>query len=236
MATLTYRPGVDWEPRHIAHYCRRVRKWLKRRKFSFVYCWVCELQLRGAPHYHILVKLPNKKTKLPKPDASGMWPHGCSEIAWVYKSARNYMAKYCSKVSQRFGCSFARGMRLHGCGGLPPDARAWFRWLLAPLYVRRESDPSDLVQRCPGGYRLRCGSGYRFLPTPFVGVCVPGYGVRLTLKSSDAWAYSSFDPFPASTDMNRHNAWNLVGNYADVMSLHAGITINNPFHHAKNGR
>lgn len=235
MATLTYRPGVEWEARHISEYCEKAGNWLRRRKHRFVYCWVAELQQRGAPHYHLLVKLPNKKTKLPRPDESGMWPHGMTEIAWVYKSARNYMSKYCSKTTQRYGCRFAKGMRLHGAGGLLPAERAWWRWLLSPSYVRRETDPCDLPKRATGGYRLTLGDGYRFIPSPWVGTCFPGKGVILTLKSSDQWVSSALDPTPHLTDQNRHDAWRRVDQYAEIMALYSGIKIQNPFHYDKNG-
>lgn len=234
MVTLTYAPGIEWEPRQIVDYCKKVRHWLKRRGHRFVYCWVAELQQRGAPHYHLLVKLPNKRTKLPKPDASGMWPHGMSEVDWVYKSARNYMAKYCSKITQRYGCKFAKGMRLHGAGGLLPPERAWWRWLLAPYYVRVETEPKDLVKRCPGGYKVTLGPGYRFIPTPWTAVCYPGRGVIITPKSADEWAKSAIDYQPHITEMNRHDAWKRVCNYADVMLRHAGTIIKNPFHNDPN--
>jgi len=232
MVTLTY--AVDtWQPRHIADYLMKVRNWLKRRGHKFVYCWVAELQARGVPHYHILVRLPNKKTKLPKPDLSGMWRHGCSEIDWVYKSARNYMAKYCSKVSQRMGCNFARGMRLHGAGGLPPDARAWFRWLMAPQYVRHETEPKDLVKRTLGGYKVTLGGSYRFIPTPWIGQAVPGYGVRITRKSADRWNESAIDFEPHKTYLMRDNAFKITLGYSEYVERRWGEIIQPMFSREK---
>ena len=97
MSTLTYRPGVEWESRHISRYVQRCVEWLERRGHSYAYAWVLEMQKRGAPHYHVLFWLP-VGVMLPKPDCiSGrqrtpLWPHGMTKI----ERARSpgYIVKY----------------------------------------------------------------------------------------------------------------------------------------------
>jgi hypothetical protein len=43
--TLTYRPGVDWQPRHITECLKRMRHWVERRGVRFRYLWVAEQRI-----------------------------------------------------------------------------------------------------------------------------------------------------------------------------------------------
>ncbi len=84
MVTLTYAALDRWNSRHVSDYLKTCREWFRRRKRPFHYCWVAELQQRGAVHYHVMIWMPKDLT-LPKPDKRGWWPHGFTRI----EKARN---------------------------------------------------------------------------------------------------------------------------------------------------
>lgn len=133
--TLTYRDGGDWQRRHISEYLDRVRKWLKARDAVLMYAWVAELQKRGALHYHLIVWVP-RRLRLPRPDVSGMWPHGMSNL----ETARNpvgYMVKYATKTTPDDLKRLKKGVRLHGNGGHTPERRVSLRETLAPWWLRQ---------------------------------------------------------------------------------------------------
>ena len=134
MVTLTYRPGVEWEPRHVSGFLKCVREWARRCQCGvFAYVWCAELQRRGAVHYHCLMWFPDNVT-LPKPDTRGWWPHGFTSIERA-RNAVGYVAKYASKVATKMG-DFPRGLRLQGSGGLGERARCQRRWCMAAKWVR----------------------------------------------------------------------------------------------------
>jgi len=191
MLTLTYREIGQWRPNHIRAFLKMLRQDAKRKGFlRLPYVWVAELQERGAVHYHILVKVP-KGYKCPKPDRS-FWHWGCSSVEWVRKSGKHYLAKYASKLRQKVG-DFPRGLRLCGAGGLSHTARKWWTWLLAPSYVRHETDPVDCVRRVPGGWQSHRG----FIPTPWRAMPCPDVGgVLLVRKPADQWASSAIEHAP----------------------------------------
>jgi len=95
MVTLTYAPGVAWSPDHIPDMQRKIRAWLRCRGYRYAFVWVCELQQRGAPHYHLLIWVPHG-LRLPKFDQFGWWPHGMTQIEMVEKPI-GYLIKYLSK-------------------------------------------------------------------------------------------------------------------------------------------
>jgi hypothetical protein len=70
MITLTYRPGVEWQPGHIRVFMRRLRKRL--RAALVAYAWVAEMQRRGAVHYHVLLVV-RRGASIPRPDDAGLW-------------------------------------------------------------------------------------------------------------------------------------------------------------------
>lgn len=145
--TLTYRPGVNLQARHITDLLKRLRQWGKRRGFVLPYVWVLERGSRfGRLHYHVIVWLP-RGVNLPKPDKQGWWPHGFSNI----KRARNpvgYLAKYAGKDS----APPPKGFRMHGCGGLAWEDRLERAWWSAPRWVREIwPDPFDIPRPAPGG-------------------------------------------------------------------------------------
>jgi len=179
--TLTYAPGVEWEPLHITKALKAVRSWCARLNVPFRYVWVAEVQayrqLREGGHclhYHLLVFLP-RHINLPKFDKRGWWPHGLTQTVKAVKPV-SYMAKYASKGCS---CSVPKGARLHGCGGLSHASR-WNRtWWLCPAYVRDYwPEPALRPIRAKGGGWLSKATG-EFLPSlyaiisfnPLVVVC-----------------------------------------------------------------
>jgi len=147
MVTLTYRPDVDWRPKHCTYLICRVREWLKRRGYSLRYVWVMELTKAGTPHFHVLVWLPQGLT-LPKPDKQGWWPHGFTRIETA-KRAVGYLAKYASKGCR--GESIPRGARLHGNGGLSTAGRQTRSWWMLPGWLREIWSEEQRPKRAPGG-------------------------------------------------------------------------------------
>lgn len=153
--TLTYRPGVAWEPLHITKAIKSVRAWCDRLGVRFRYVWVAEVQERRQAregghclHYHLLVFLP-VHLQLPKFDKRGWWPHVLTQTVKANKPVA-YMAKYASKGSQ--AGFFPKGARLHGCGGLFLDARLQRSWWLCPAYIRDYwPDYACKPQRAQGG-------------------------------------------------------------------------------------
>lgn len=148
MLTLTYRPGVDWEARHVSLCLRHVRQWLARRGHRIGYVWVAELQKRGAVHFHVMLWLPKGLT-VPKPDKQGWWPHGMTNIAWA-RSSVGYLTKYATKWNG-LGDVMPKGLRLHGRGGLEEARRVTVGWWLLPRYVREKVGEISRVIRAKGG-------------------------------------------------------------------------------------
>lgn len=153
MVTLTYAPDAHWRPRHLAEYLDNARKFCKRVGAKLAYVWVAEMQKRGVVHYHVMLWLPyvmGKPLRLPKPDESGWWPHGMSEIAWAKKAA-GYLAKYTSKGQDVGDPPFPRGIRISGVGGLDTEARREFRWWRAPSEARLYLGEAADIRRIKGG-------------------------------------------------------------------------------------
>jgi hypothetical protein len=174
MATLTYRPGEEWNRRQVSRYVDRTVKWAARRGVRLAYQWVVELQARGAPHYHVLWWVPHG-FRLPKPDAEGHWPHGMSRIE-LARRAVGYLVKYATKGDDTQ--HFPHGARLFGCGGEPcarfPAHRAGLpRWLDAV------AAPGERVHRVTGiGWVERESGAIHRSPFTIVWEPYPG-GVRV---------------------------------------------------------
>lgn len=155
--TLTYAPGVNWEPRHISDCLKGMRGWCDRQGVKFRYVWVAEIQEKrklkfgeGAGHcvhYHIMIWLP-KSLQLPKPDKRGWWPHGMTKTERAIYPVP-YLIKYSSKGTQ---FDFPPGCRLHGCGGLSLVSRLERAWWSLPACIRGMfPDKFDKVRRSKGG-------------------------------------------------------------------------------------
>ena len=146
MVTLTYRPEVQWFPRHVSEFLDRARKHLHRRFAApLIYVWVHESTKAGRPHYHVVLFLPRGIT-LPKPDKQGWWPHGMTRIEWARKAV-GYIAKYASKGSD----DMPKGARCCGTGGMTPSQRQVRRWWRLPGRIRATTVPEDDVRRATGG-------------------------------------------------------------------------------------
>lgn len=225
MLTCTYAAVDGWSPLDITCLLKCLRAWAARRGIKIGYTWVAELQERGAVHYHVLIKLPKGFT-IPMPDKQGWWKGGSTKIEWVRKSGKRYLSKYCQKVAQKVG-QFPKHCRLHGAGGLPEQARAWWRFLCCPQWLKGLVEVNDFPRRVAGGFRLACGA---FLSTPFVGQFIPDKGqVVLRRKSWDEWNNDCQFPDAWRTEGARANAGLLVQEWAEKMWQHGAETFQNPW-------
>ncbi len=146
--TFTYRPGVEWQPRHLTECLKRMRHWVARRGVQFRYLWVAEQHKSGRVHYHAIIWLPRGIT-MPKPDKQGWWPHGFTNVQWARKGI-GYLVKYATKTATS-AVPFPRGCRLHGHGGLNRERRTYRAWWMLPKYQRERCEPEDRVRRARGG-------------------------------------------------------------------------------------
>lgn len=180
--TLTYRPGVDWSPRHISQLQNRYRSWLQSRGQKIRSVWVLELTKAGVPHYHLILVLPRGLTP-PKPDKQGWWPHGLTRVEWA-RNATGYLAKYASKAEKDF--AFPRGARLYGargCGRFLPRYRHHMR----PRWLRRLVVEGQSIRRAPGGrfVDLETGETWRS-PYMLVARCSRWTWVEFAERSTEA--------------------------------------------------
>lgn len=137
--TLTYAENTRGNADDIKGTMRCLREWLRRCGHRMVpYAWVAELQERGALHYHLVIWLP-RALYLPKLDRRGWWKHGSTKV----ETARNptgYLVKYASKLQTKDGKRLRKGTRLHGTGGLPPEAREKVRRVMMTRWARTATD------------------------------------------------------------------------------------------------
>jgi len=168
--TLTYRGVDDWEAGHVSAFRDRLRQWCKRRGFQCRFVWVAELQERGALHYHFLVWIP-RKFMLPKPDKSGWWPHGASNIKEA-QHAVTYIAKYASKTTADQAAKYPKGARMHGAGGLEQESRRHVRYWQAPIWVRDALSGRADIRKVVGGYADKITG--EFVPSPWKVSVMPG--------------------------------------------------------------
>ncbi len=135
LITLTYRPAVDWDPKHISLLINHYRNWFKRTHAVVLhYVWTVELQGNGKPHYHIVMWFP-RGVKPPLPDDQGWWPHGMTNAVYA-RSPVGYIAKYASKSDGQSAHHLPKKARLWGYGGLSLDERAPVFYALAPRWLR----------------------------------------------------------------------------------------------------
>lgn len=155
LMTLTYRPGVEWSRGHITNCLSHYRRWAVTQKISLRYVWVAEIQsnryqngalLGECVHYHVLLFVPSK-VNVPKPDKSGYWPHGMTQVVAARKPV-SYLTKYATKAGDAF---FPKGLRTHGCGGLSAQGRSEKTWWGLPRWVRVLFDFSEVPRRRKGG-------------------------------------------------------------------------------------
>lgn len=120
--TLTYRADQQFTTRDVSRYIELTRKWLQRRGVRAMYQWVIELTKKGKPHYHVLWWVP-LSVRLPKPDESGSWSKGSSNIQRAF-SPVGYLVKYATKADDG---NFPKGVRLFGVGAAGVDEVALAR-------------------------------------------------------------------------------------------------------------
>jgi len=166
MVTLTYRPGVDWQPNHIRDFQSAIKEYLARQSIKYRSVWVLESTKKGQPHYHVLIWLPRaclKGRKLPKPDDRGWWPHGSTRIEWA-RNAIGYLVKYTSKAGP--DDRFPAGARLFGVRGLEGTFRRAHRLHMLPFWLRDIVGRDCLCRRGRGGWWI--SEAGELLRSPYV--------------------------------------------------------------------
>lgn len=108
MVGLTYRQAQDYEAGHIRDFMKDAKRRLGAALLAWA--WVCEMQRRGAPHYHVLFVLA-AGTSFPYPDRSGMWEHGSTSV--VAARSHHYLVRYVGKAYQKDLARYPRGCRLY---------------------------------------------------------------------------------------------------------------------------
>lgn len=155
--TLTYRPGVEWSPKHISHAIGRYRDWCRRSRLPVRYTWVAELQQRGAVHYHLLVWLPHN-VAMPQWDRVfrgsrvEFWQHGMTNTERA-RAGVGYLMKYLSKLGEL--SRFPKGLRLYGIGGLTEQGRNVRSWFNLPEWVKASYGVGEIARRS-GRLVVRC--------------------------------------------------------------------------------
>ena len=153
--TLTYRPGYEWAPHHIADALEGFRRWCKRKSVPCRYVWVAELQQRGAVHYHLLVWLPrgvrmphwDRPTRSSKREVNPFWVMGSTNTQPA-KAGVGYLMKYLSKMGKYH--EFPPGCRTYGVGGLNHDGRQIRAWYRLPMWAKCLVGVGQF-SRAPGG-------------------------------------------------------------------------------------
>lgn len=140
MITLTYQPGAEWQKNHIRDFVYALKRRLGDGLMAAA--WVAEMQKRGAVHYHLFI-IVKRGTRVPKPDESGLWPWGTSNI----QTGRSpyYLVAYLKgtgkdKAYQKMG--FPKGCRIFSVWLNKSFFRVWvvtlFRWSALPTWLRQE--------------------------------------------------------------------------------------------------
>lgn len=167
MITLTYKPGCSWAPNHIRSFMLELRKLTKENLLA--YCWVAELQERGAVHYHVLVAL-NKSQFLPVMET--IWPYGMTRVqnahkaGYVYKYAQksgskgNKFPAHCRMFAVWLSKQFVEGVKRKFKESMLPR---WLLLVMADMQERNE-DVSYFPSRSPGGGWL---IGQKYIPSPY---------------------------------------------------------------------
>jgi hypothetical protein len=179
MVTLTYRPGVEWQPSHVQYFVRHVRQYVKRHFQQRVrYVWVLELTVALVPHYHLVFWLP-KGCTLPKPDDRGWWVHGLTRIEWA-RSGAAYLCKYVSKqVGPIHAGAMPAGARIFGWGGCSRAIVEMVRFKKLPQWAKEQGITlAHDGHRAPGGGVLSRATG-EWQPSPYKVVSVGRRGPTL---------------------------------------------------------
>jgi hypothetical protein len=160
MIGLTYRKVEDYQSGHIRDYLKDLKRHVGKNLIGFA--WVCELQARGAPHYHIVLVV-NKGSRIPLPDESGMWSHGSSSI--VTARTPYYLVTYVGKEHQKDLARYPKGCRLYAASVRTQDVtdRQLFRSLAGlekPASVVKQKMKSEGWEVKPESDWSYAGSSY----------------------------------------------------------------------------
>jgi hypothetical protein len=162
MMTLTYADADGWQANHIRDFMSLVKRKLKGALYG--YSWVCEVQERGAPHYHVLL-MCKRGTRIPKPDEAGWWAHGSTKI----ETARSphYLVSYTSngknKEYQKRG--LPKGARMYAVwidqGAVDKDAYFAFRLSAIPGWLQKPLEALHKYVGCGFSWKRVKGGGWR---------------------------------------------------------------------------
>lgn len=153
LCSLTYRDVDGWNANDIKYFLNRVRAHLHRRSMKLIYCWVAELQKRGALHYHIIIWLP-KGFRLPKFQRFGWWNHGFTDQK-IAKKGVGYLMKYISKDDTKH--EYPKSVRIYGYGGSDETVKRKIRFFRCNQTIRNEISDAGLtykdvdMRKCVGG-------------------------------------------------------------------------------------
>jgi hypothetical protein len=155
LITTTYRPGVEWEPKHLTRALYAMKAWVRRRGGWVRYVARLEFTAAGVPHYHVMVWLPPGLT-MPLWDKRGWWAHGMTNAKWARRPV-GYLAKYAAKAADwPPGTRNTVGARWFCAGGLTGALRLAVRWACAPGWVKALGFDTD-TRLCREGSRWRVG-------------------------------------------------------------------------------
>jgi len=146
LVTLTYKAAEGegaWSSRDVTEYVKTVREWLRRRAVALRYQWCIELQQSGRPHYHLIFWLP-KGTRIPKPDSSGQWTKGMSNVKVATRPV-GYLVKYVSKGSTE--SQFPKGARLFGTGAPEADVKLAAHRAGLPIWLLSKIGPCSRARK-----------------------------------------------------------------------------------------
>ena len=185
MLTLTYENNGDgatdcvgWEPNHIREFMLSIRKLLGDKLWA--YAWICEMQDRGVPHYHVMLYVA-PGTDIPMPDEAGLWKHGLTRRETAKKGPW-YLMKYAGKEYQKEG--LPHGARMFavwiGKDHATPDELFGFRLSSAPPWLqvileetRNIAGPGIRWRRAPGGGWLIVDTGEIVVGEWYIVSCEP---------------------------------------------------------------
>ena len=138
MVTLTYAEIDDWVANDLRAYVNDIA----RRKTTYGYCWVAELQYRGAVHYHILFAV-KYGIKIEFPDRSGSWVKGMSNV----KRARSvyYVLTYVGKRYQKDYSRMPKGLRSYAVGIYDKQLRWLYKYYCLTDHERAYVDQFGFV-------------------------------------------------------------------------------------------
>lgn len=206
MVTLTYRPGVHWEPKHISEALKHWRKWCKGRGIAPRYVWIAEIQdgkrradgcARNVIHYHVAMWLPPHVKSAPHFDSRGWWPHGMTQ-SQAATHAVSYLMHYLKKDKDL--SAMPKGARAYGVGGLDHSLRRARRWLRLPSFVQGNSSIHDEWERAEGG-GWTAPTGHHYA-SEFVRTVVAGCSALVRVVTH-ATAIEAAGPFSWITDRER---------------------------------